>query len=425
MHLNFNALPNLIALAILVGVFAAISRQHTSERVQFWLVGWALVLLRSIVQFAHVGYPHWEKIYLAIALNSLVLASIAFVVSVAPKADTLRRQFLLCGVLGIPALIYTNAMIWGVSAHSFYYGLVAVSLTADLLLIWNLHKRITLYVVCISSAIIALLGLLAWGIASGNDDYGVHIILAALNFFAAGLFWYRFRRPSAGVLTTVFGFVAWGVTFPAGLVLHRFVPSLHIEAEVWNIPKYLVAVGMIVTLLEDEIRQSSHLAYHDALTGLPNRRLLQDRLEQALAHAARAGHKVAVLLLDLDDFKEVNDTFGHRVGDAALQQVVTRLSSRMRASDTLARTGGDEFTIVSEVTAAQGAETLVAALESALILPLKVEGRLVRTGVSIGYALYPEDSADPAGLYAAADKAMYESKRASRSVKSASNGTAN
>lgn len=417
MSLNFNALPNLIALAILVAVFAAISRQHTSERVQFWLVGWALVLLRSIVQFAHIGYPHWAKLYLSIALSSLVLASIAFLVSVAPKATTLRRQLTLAAVLGIPALIYTDAMIWEVSAHSFYYGLVAVALIMEFLLIWRWHRKITPYVICISSATTILLGFLAWGIASGNEDYGVHVILAALNFFAAGLFWYRFRRPSAGVLATVFGFIAWGVSFPAGILLQSFAPSIHVEAEVWNIPKYLVAVGMIVTLLEDQIRQSSHLAYHDALTGLPNRRLLQDRLQQALAHADRAGHKVAVLLLDLDDFKEVNDSFGHRVGDAALQQVVTRLSSRMRASDTLARSGGDEFTIISEVTDARGAETLVAALESALILPLKIEGRLVRTGVSIGYALYPDDGADAVQLYAAADKAMYESKRMSRSFK--------
>ena len=425
MHLNFNALPNLIALAILVGVFAAIARQHTNERVHFWLVGWALVLLRSVVQFAHVGYPHWASIYLSIALNSLILASIAFVVSVAPKANTLRRQLVLSAVLGVPALIYTNAMIWDVAARNFYYGVAAVALAGILFLIGRWHSRITPYVTGVSCAAVLLLGFLVWGIASGKQDYGVHVILAALNFFAAGLFWYHFRRSSAGVLTTVVGFVAWGISFPAGILLSSFAPSIHVEAEVWNIPKYLVAVGMIVTLLEDQIRQSSHLAYHDALTGLPNRRLLQDRLVQALAHADRAGNKVAVLLLDLDDFKEVNDNFGHRVGDAALQQVVTRLSSRMRASDTLARTGGDEFTIVSEVTEAPGAETLVAALESALILPIKVEGRLVRTGVSIGYALYPDDGADPVALCAAADKAMYKSKRASRSLKAAGGGSPN
>jgi diguanylate cyclase (GGDEF)-like protein len=425
MHVNFNALPNLIALAILVAVFAAISRQHTSERVQFWLLGWALVLLRSIVQFAHVGYPHWTRIYLSVALNSLVLASIAFLVSVAPKATTLRRQLVLSAVLGAPTLIYTNAMIWEVSAHGFYYGLVVLALAAEFSLIWRWYRTITLYVICIASASTALLGFLAWGIASGNEDYGVHAILAALNFFTAGLFWYRFRRTSAGVLATVFGFAAWGISFPAGILLQKFASSVHVEPEVWNIPKYLVAVGMIVTLLEDQIRQSSHLAYHDALTGLPNRRLVQDRLEQALAHADRVGRKVAVLLLDLDHFKEVNDNFGHRVGDAALQQVVTRLSSRMRASDTLARTGGDEFTVISEMSTLQGAETLVAALESALILPLKVEGHLVRTGVSIGYALYPDDAADATSLCAAADSAMYESKRASRSLRAAAAGPAN
>jgi diguanylate cyclase (GGDEF)-like protein len=418
MQLNFNALPSLIAIAILVAVFAAISRQHIRERIQFWLVGWALVLLRSVMQFAHLASPRWSNVNLAISLNSLMLASMAFLVSVAPKATTLRRQLVLAAVLGVPALAYTNAMIWDVTAHSFYYTLLILALAAEFLLLWRWHRAITPYVICIAAGSIVLLGFLAWGLAKGQDDYGLHIILAALNFFTAGLFWYRFRRHSAGVMVTVFGFVAWGLTFPAGLSLQQLAPSVHVQSEIWNIPKYLVAVGMIVTLLEEQIQQSVHLAYHDALTGLPNRRLLQDRLVQALAHADRAGHKVAVLLLDLDDFKEVNDTFGHRVGDAALQQVVTRLASRMRASDTLARTGGDEFTVVSEVTAPHGAETLVAALESALILPIKVEGRLVRTGVSIGYALYPEDGADPLALCSAADKAMYDSKRISRSLKS-------
>ena len=168
-----------------------------------------------------------------------------------------------------------------------------------------------------------------WTVATDKEYVGVHLILAALNFFAAGLFWYRLHRISAGVMATVFGFHRLG-PLPDVFRLHNVASSLGHDAEVWNIPKYLVAVGMIVTLLEDQIRYSEHLAYHDALTGLPNRRLLQDRLLQAMAHADRATHKVAVLLLDLDDFKEVNDTFGHRIGDAALQQVVARLSSRMR-----------------------------------------------------------------------------------------------
>jgi diguanylate cyclase (GGDEF)-like protein len=187
-----------------------------------------------------------------------------------------------------------------------------------------------------------------------------------------------------------------------------------VESEVWNIPKYLVAVGMILTLLEDQIERSTYLAYHDELTDLPNRRLLEDRLDQALAQANRAESKVGVFVLDLDRFKEVNDTFGHRVGDIALREVVARLGSRLRASDTLARSGGDEFTVVSQVDNAEGAQVLLSALESALCDPILVEGRQVRTGLSIGLALYPDDGSNPDQLHAAADRAMYAAKRASR-----------
>ncbi len=146
------------------------------------------------------------------------------------------------------------------------------------------------------------------------------------------------------------------------------------ESEVWNIPKYLVAVGMILTLLEDQIERSNYLAYHDELTGLPNRRLLDDRLDQALAHARRVGSKVAVLLLDLDHFKEVNDTFGHRVGDMTLQAVVTQLTSSIRASDTLARSGGDEFTVVSEVAGRRWRRCLDGGARLCLVYSVKYSG---------------------------------------------------
>jgi diguanylate cyclase len=421
MQLNFKALPALIALAILVAVFAAISRQHTKERVRLWLVGWAFVLLRSIIQFIHPAGAAWKNLDFAIGMGALELASVAFVVSVAPRATSTQRQLVLGAVLGIPALTFTNAMIWGVTSHALYYIVVLVALTSTLSLVWSWYRKISAYVVCIAIGSVALAGLVSWCIAAGIDDYGVHLILASMNFFAAALFWYRLRRMSAGVMATVFGFIGWGI-FPTIMALRNLAPSLGHDAEVWNIPKYLVAVGMIVTLLEDQIRYSEHLAYHDALTGLPNRRLVEDRLLQAIAHADRANHKVAVLLLDLDDFKEVNDTFGHRIGDAALQQVVMRLSSRMRAADTLARTGGDEFTMISEVANQDGAHTLVSALESALVLPVKVEGKLVRTGVSIGCALYPDDAKDPIELCAAADRAMYASKRGARSLRSTAGG---
>jgi diguanylate cyclase (GGDEF)-like protein len=171
---------------------------------------------------------------------------------------------------------------------------------------------------------------------------------------------------------------------------------------------------MILTLLEEQVEKNEHLAYHDALTGLPNRRLLADRLEQAVASSNRSSSKVAVLVLDLDTFKEVNDTLGHRVGDLLLRRIVERLSSRIRAADTLARSGGDEFTVISEVADYRGADALAGALVSVLHEPFEIEGHTLRTGVSIGVAMYPENGDNSDDLRAAADKAMYEAKRAGR-----------
>jgi diguanylate cyclase (GGDEF)-like protein len=410
MRVNLNAVPTLVALAVLVAVFAAIERHPTKERVRLWLAGWALVLLGTLAHVFRFRKPGLAQVELAAGLSMVALGSIAFVASVAPRSTTWRRQLVLGLVLGVPTLLYLNALFGQVSAKSFYCAVTGGGLAAIAVLLRAWYGKITLYVACMGMAATLLTGLVIWSIAVGHPERGIHTMLAALSLLAAALYWYRFRRPSAGVLTAVVGFVAWGLSFPAGILLPKFVPSVRFQTEIWNIPKYLVALGMIVTLLEEQIRQSEYLAYHDALTGLPNRRLLQDRLLQALARASRSGRKVAVLLLDLDDFKQVNDTYGHRMGDAALQAVVARLSTRMRASDTLARTGGDEFTIVSEVATAEGARTLASALDSALLLPLDVEGRRVRAGASVGYALYPDDGTDLDELCAAADRAMYARK---------------
>jgi diguanylate cyclase (GGDEF)-like protein len=413
--MNFNVLPSLVALAILVVVFRAILRQGAAERLQLWLTAWILVLIHFVAKFVDVGHGPWDHVASAVNLGALELASIAFLISMSPRASNRRRQLLLGAVLGLPALAYTTAVVWELTAHGFYYGVVLVALAATSLLAWNWYRDTPSYLFGLLLASVVFSSVLIWMVARNHADLGINVILAGLNFVVAVLYWRHFQRATAGVLTTVFGFVAWGAVFPISMFLQLYSSSTIVESETWNIPKYFVAVGMILTLLEDQIHKNEYLAYHDALTGLPNRRLLEDRLEQALAHAARAGNKVAVLLLDLDRFKEVNDTYGHRIGDLALQQVVLRLSSRMRASDTLARSGGDEFTMVSDVSDEHGADILLSALESALAVPLKVEGQFIQTGVSIGVALYPDHGHSPDELRAAADHAMYIAKRGARS----------
>jgi diguanylate cyclase (GGDEF)-like protein len=135
-----------------------------------------------------------------------------------------------------------------------------------------------------------------------------------------------------------------------------------------------------------------------------------DRLEQALSRAERQRSKVAVLVLDIDRFKTLNDNFGHDFGDHVLRTVVGRLTEVLRASDTLARTGGDEFTVVSDVATSEGARVLVNTVGLAFAAPVEVQGRLTKITISAGAALYPDDNHDGDGLRASADKAMYSDK---------------
>jgi diguanylate cyclase (GGDEF)-like protein/PAS domain S-box-containing protein len=153
------------------------------------------------------------------------------------------------------------------------------------------------------------------------------------------------------------------------------------------------------------------MANHDALTGLPNRVLLQDRLAQAIVHAHRAGTQVAVMFIDLDRFKHVNDSLGHDAGDQMIVEIARRLSSSLRESDTVARQGGDEFVVVlPELAGEDDAAKVAQKLLDNLFQPLLLCGQEVFPTGSIGIAMYPGDGVDSATLLKNADSAMYQSK---------------
>jgi len=158
----------------------------------------------------------------------------------------------------------------------------------------------------------------------------------------------------------------------------------------------------------DRIR---HLAHHDDLTGLPNRLLFTYQLLQAIARAQRAGGSVAVLFLDLDRFKIINDTLGHDAGDHVLRQVAKHLRDCVRSGDTLARVGGDEFTlIVQQFAEIQELGAVAQKLLTAMTRPLKIGGKEYHLSGSIGIAVYPKDGTDSSSLLKNADIAMYRAK---------------
>jgi diguanylate cyclase (GGDEF)-like protein/PAS domain S-box-containing protein len=175
-------------------------------------------------------------------------------------------------------------------------------------------------------------------------------------------------------------------------------------------------LGMVTTCEDISSRKEAEqriqqLAYCDTLTGLANRLTLLDRLQQALAQARRDGNRVGLFFLDLDNFKDVNDTQGHHFGDLLLREVALRLGSCVRDCDTLARLGGDEFIVLmAGIGSLEGAAIAARRVLAVFDAPFVIEGRQVFSGASIGIALYPEDAGDAEGLLKCADAAMYQAK---------------
>jgi diguanylate cyclase (GGDEF)-like protein len=180
-------------------------------------------------------------------------------------------------------------------------------------------------------------------------------------------------------------------------------------------PRGAIGASLDITERKRAEEQIKGLAYHDSLTGLPNRRLFQDRLSIAVAQAHRTTQRLAVLFLDLDRFKPVNDTLGHAAGDRLIQDVAERLRTCLREGDTVARLGGDEFTLLlpglaQMVDAARVAEKVLETLR----VPFLIEGQELFVTASLGISLYPEDGRDVDSLVKNADAAMYRAKQQGR-----------
>lgn len=193
-----------------------------------------------------------------------------------------------------------------------------------------------------------------------------------------------------------------------GFYDHYLIPVLDHEGEL----EAIVGISHDITERKRAEEKIWHDANHDLLTGLPNRRLFIDRLEQAIEHSARNGLPLAILYIDLDGFKAVNDTMGHEVGDRVLRDVAKRLSNCIRKADTAARLGGDEFTVIlTDLHANRDMRAVAEKISDALKASFKdKQGKVMQISASIGVTLCPKDGITPDDLLRNADRAMYKSK---------------
>lgn len=191
---------------------------------------------------------------------------------------------------------------------------------------------------------------------------------------------------------------------------HCLKPKIWSSAEIDAVKTSANMIGAAISrqMAEEELK---YLATHDPLTDLPNRLLFADRFQQAVSRASRSGEKVAVICLDLDKFKSVNDTYGHPIGDKALTEVASRLSGSLRGSDTCARIGGDEFGIIADNLKNEvDAIRVMEKLNQALLPELELNGKKIKISASMGASLYPDHGTDLETLLSLADKALYHVK---------------
>jgi diguanylate cyclase (GGDEF)-like protein len=219
-------------------------------------------------------------------------------------------------------------------------------------------------------------------------------------------------------------YLTWQASTPGSKLLQFVGPlTLTVFVVVLAILAFMVrslwisAMKLSSSMLELRASEAhaKYLAFHDTLTGLPNRALFDDRIDQSLAHVARHGGYSALLALDLDRFKAVNDTLGHSAGDILIREVAERLSSLIRSTDTVARSGGDEFVLIqNDIVRIEDVEVLCRRIIQAVTQPFNIFGHEVYVGVSIGVGLAPIDSMDAAELMRKADIALYAAKNEGR-----------
>jgi diguanylate cyclase (GGDEF)-like protein len=412
---DWSKFPDVAVLALLSLAFFSVARNSRNASSRVWLVGWIMIVLH-FGAFMFLPAPDiFGTASLLLGTSALVWAGILFMWASVPYRSRVSSRWMLAALMSantfyIVVLCLAPPGHWLLKPAALLMGVLplAVSLGSIRTLSHPL-RWLTVILYCALSIFL----LTVQNRPGTGPALAMNAVLFTVYFGCCIHFWYAYRRATAGALITVLGFLGWANVFTVGPAVQAFFPSVHFESEVWNLPKFVVAVGMILLLLEEQIEHNKFLALHDELTGLANRRLFEDRLGNTLERARRTGSQAALLLIDLDQFKQVNDSLGHHIGDELLKHVAALFVGRVRRTDTVARTGGDEFSVILEEPASRGDALRVARMLTRLLEdPIVLGGNTVRIGASVGIAVYPEDAGDAEALCIAADLRMYSSKRA-------------
>lgn len=532
-----DTLLDILILGLLVLLFGSIYRTQRTLRLRYWIAGWLFILAHFAMLLPNPASSFWSNTAAAAGVAALCLGGLCFLLASSGACIAIGPKFQMQALLAAPVTLYVFMAVFNVEKNAWLPALFALVEYAILSFAFRCWRQSR--VVILTSLLFAV-GAAIWAGAdmfTHQDIPGINAILTQIYLMNAVVYWHAFRRRSMGVITASAGLIAWGLVFPAATALAVYFPHLQLSPELWNLPKYFVEFGMILTLVEDEgleaarqreeyrvlfegnphpmwifdqdtmnflkvnaaaiahygysqqeflaknlreirpeeevprlehymkatgedslhsgpwthIRKDGskiqveiasqgitfngrrarfslvqditerqqlyerllYQAHHDILTGLPNRLLLKDRMEQMLASSDRLRQKAAILCIDLDRFKLVNDTYGHHVGDICLQEIAVCLRDKLRMSDTIARSGGEEFIVLlAQMKAPQDAAHVAQVLLDGFRQSLMVESHTINLTASIGIAMYPTDGTAAHDLWRLADSAMYRAKHA-------------
>jgi diguanylate cyclase (GGDEF)-like protein len=404
-------------MAMLLSILYFLRRRHPRESVDLWLIGLLFIFLEAIVHAAYPAPGPWRLVAHVVALNFFLVAGAIFLWAsgrdIFPRKATL--VYLLVNSLPVSALL----TVYGLAIHNprIYHGVAACGLLLGIVSAfaiartWSLGRGWWILVVQLCTWIPI------WLFAStGYFRDAAYFLLFALYFATAVVFQISLPRQSLGKVAIVTGFVIWSFVF----LFHSWASNHQgydiLSDEIWNLQKFLVTIGMLLVLLEQQVSTNEWYAFHDHLTGLPNQRLFEDRLAAAIQQSQVNNTRTALLMVDLDGFKLINDTHGHDVGDELLRHIAHNLRGAIRLPDTLARLGGDEFMIIatdlpSDQPADLIARTSATRISHALRQAVSINGNALTVTASIGVAVYPDDTTDGVLLRRLADQRMYEQKR--------------
>ena len=410
-------LPDIFALSVFIGGFRPLVRR-VGAHVDLWFLGWSLLLLHNIaLAFARPG--GWLHLVTTLtALWSIELCALCFVVAAADMPSP-HVGSVIAVELALPILLQSGLAVL-YPRHQGHHGYelwqcvaVGLFLLPGLhLLLFRAHRSRSMVVL---SAAFAVFGAAMLPVAAraSSDLLVIHGVLAMLFLTAAYLYAAGSKQFSRGVVAAVAGLAGWGLSYPlldACLHTHPTAPPSRALLEC---PQYLVLAGILLTLLDEHVRRTERMAMHDPLTDLPNRRLFEERLIATMEEARINRTTLACLVIDVDNFKTINDTLGHTAGDKLLRALSVRLAWHMSPRDILARTGGDEFTaLLAGVHDENHLRFIASAMMSAASVPIAIdEHQSVDVRISVGIALSPDHSDDIDELRRMADEAMYSAKR--------------